>query len=122
MPFLVILHHISLSQAYIVINSCAECGQGHVAALATQNGLSGTQIPCYGSGWLYCSALPFVLPALEVLTEIKTKFLQYVLSPYSPIRINFHTMPFKISFILTWLIWLSHCIIFQIKKGNKLTD
>ena len=28
-------------------------------------------------------------------------------------------MPFKISFSMTWLIWLSHCIIFQIRKRNN---
>ena len=32
-------------------------------------------------------------------------------------------MPFKISFSKTWISWLSHCIIFQIRKrNNKLTD
>ena len=32
-------------------------------------------------------------------------------------------MPFKINFSMTWLGWLSLCIIFQIKKrNNKLTD
>ena len=45
---------------------------GHVA-LATPNGLLRTpRILCYGSGWLYSSALRFVPPALEVLAEIKT--------------------------------------------------
>ena len=31
-------------------------------------------------------------------------------------------MPFKIRFCTTWLSWLLHCIIFQIRKGNELTD
>ena len=32
-------------------------------------------------------------------------------------------MPFKIGFGMTWLRWLSHCIIFQIRKRtNKLPD
>ena len=31
-------------------------------------------------------------------------------------------MSFKISFNMTWLSWLSHCIVFQIRKGNELTD
>ena len=29
-------------------------------------------------------------------------------------------MPCKISFIVTWLIWLSHCIIFQIKERKQI--
>ena len=28
-------------------------------------------------------------------------------------------MPFKISFGMTWLSWLSHCIIFQKRKRNN---
>ena len=32
-------------------------------------------------------------------------------------------MLFKISFSMTWLSWLSHCIIFQIReRNNELTD
>ena len=32
-------------------------------------------------------------------------------------------MPFKISFSMTWLSWLSYCIIFQMRKGNnELTE
>ena len=32
-----------------------------------------SQIPCYGYERLYCRALPFVVPAPEVLAEIKAK-------------------------------------------------
>ena len=28
-------------------------------------------------------------------------------------------MPFKTSLCMTWLIWLSHCIIFQIRNRNN---
>ena len=61
------------------------------------------------------SALLFVPPAPEVLAEIKISIGQCLLrfSDYS-----FHTMPFKISF----MTWLSHYIVFQIRKGNKLTS
>ena len=36
---------------------------------------------------------------------------------------SFHTIPFKISFSMAWRTWLSHCIIFRIRKrNNELTD
>ena len=31
-------------------------------------------------------------------------------------------MSFKLSSNITWLSWLSQCIVFQIRKGNVLTD
>ena len=72
-------------------------------------------------------ASPRVPLTIQVLTGCVSKdknknFAQCVLPPYSPIR-GFHTMPFKISFCMTWLIWLSHCIVFQIRKrNNEFTD
>ena len=67
MSSLVILYYISSSHTYFLLNLYA------VVASATQNGLLGTpRILCYGSGRLYSSALRFVLPAPEVLAEIKT--------------------------------------------------
>ena len=60
-------------------------------------------------------------PAPEVLAEIKlifdSAFCVLIL------RLEFHTMPFKISFRMAWLTWLSHCIIFQVRKrNNELAD
>ena len=62
------------------------------------------------------SALVLAALALEVSAEIKITFLHCLLPPCSPI--SFHTMPFKIRFATTWQ---THYIVFQIRKGNKLT-
>ena len=73
MPFLVLLYYISLSHTHFLPNSYTQYRLGHVVALATQNGLlRAPRIHCYGSEWLYCSALRFVPPAPEVFAEIKT--------------------------------------------------
>ena len=70
MPSLIILYYISLSHTTL-FKIHAKNGQGHASALATQNGLFVPWIPCYGSEWLYCGALRFVLPEPEVLAKIK---------------------------------------------------
>ena len=80
------------------------------------------RIPCYSSGWLYCSALQFLPPALEVLAEIKTTtfYNEFCLRIF---RLELLHNAFKISFSTTWLNWQLHCIIFQIRKRNsELTD
>ena len=80
------------------------------------------RIPCYGSVWLYCSALQFLRPAPEALADIKTTiFYNAFCLVFLPLGL--HTIPFKISFVVTWLSRLLHCIIFQIRiRNNKLTD
>ena len=65
------------------------------------------------------SGLLFVPPAPEVSAEIKRTIPHSLLPFHSPIR-GFHSVPFKIRFTMTF--WLSHCIIFQIRNRNELTD
>ena len=63
------------------------------------------------------NALLLVPHVPEVLAKIKRAILALHFAPVISGR-SFHTMQFKIRFTMTWL---SHYIIFQIRKGNKLT-
>ena len=68
------------------------------------------------------SALQFVPTAPKVLAELGTKTLYKAFCPLIfPIR-AFTQCHLKLCFSMTWHSWLSHFIMFQVRKGNELTD
>ena len=60
-------------------------------------------------------ALLFVPPTPKVLAEIKYNHFQHGFLPII-LRLDYRALTQCQSFTMTWLSWLTHYIIFQIKK------
>ena len=117
------LYYISLSHAYFLLNSHAEYKVRTFFALATQNCLRlDAWIHCCVSGRFSALQLCCTFSRTETTSTNKNNnFLQCSL----PLIIRLELLHKAISNTLsmTWLSWISHCIIFQMKnRNNDLTD